>query len=310
MTLTLLAIHLVPKPVDSNFSQTILQLCLAGLREKRDLAALVSLRSSGVSKILKMDLLGLGKKLDTVDDLVQLQLSAYNIALDIIPSLIVSDISPILSFLAEFSDDEDWNVFSALGAALEKSTQGKNLKTLEREDVTPLSTILQNGLTNFEIDGPIDIEPNTSGLRRKSTLAFLRVCINLTNSSFEICESLDTDLTLSTELTKIVTADSRHYVNQEPYRDGQADHSDGDAEKKESRFELLILTLGLMINFVQESQAVKNAILASPQASQIKIVFEKLMASDVNLKPNLKTNGRTPLIMPLAISPCSWRILL
>jgi hypothetical protein len=117
-------------------------------------------------------------------------------------------------------------------------------------------------------------------------LSFLRVCINLTNSSNEICEALSTDISLATILANVITADAKRYTDAD-YRPDTTSHDDGssineeDHEKRESRFEILLLSLGLMINFVQESDQVKDMILTSPLANNIKRVFEKLIALDV-----------------------------
>ena len=124
---------------------------------------------------------------------------------------------------------------------------------------------------------------------RKATLSFLRVCINLTNSSNEICEGLSTDISLATILANVITADAKRYTDAD-YRPDTTSHDDGssineeDHEKRESRFEILLLSLGLMINFVQESDQVKDMILTSPLANNIKRVFEKLIALDVFLQ--------------------------
>lgn len=110
------------------------------------------------------------------------------------------------------------------------------------------------------------------------------MCINLTNSSNEICEFLNKDLSLSTLLAKTITSNPKHYSD--------ADHSPAskstnpaiakeDHEKAESRFELLLLSLGLMINFVQESDLVKDLILSHPLADDIKTIFETLITGDV-----------------------------
>lgn len=117
-------------------------------------------------------------------------------------------------------------------------------------------------------------------------MRFLRVCINLTNSSSEICESLNTDFLLSTLLTRVITADPQRYRDAEyPENAGSVDDTSSshneDHEKKESRFELHLLCLGLMINFVQESDKVKELVLSSPLAVDIKNVFEKLVAREV-----------------------------
>src|SRR5271169_1030699 len=121
---------------------------------------------------------------------------------------------------------------------------------------------------------------------RKATLSFLRVGINLTNSSSAICQALNYDIALTSILTKAVTADPKRYTDADYHLDTMS-HDDGSSineeehEKRESRFEVLLLSLGLMINFVQESDQVKDMILSSPLANDIKRVFEKLIALDV-----------------------------
>ena len=118
---------------------------------------------------------------------------------------------------------------------------------------------------------------------RKATLSFLRVCINLTNSSGEICEYLNTDTMLSTILTKIITTDPLRFSNTD-YRNDMTSNDDisynheEEQEKRESRFEVLLLSLGLMINFVQESDKVKDLVLKSPLSNDIKKIFEKLIS--------------------------------
>src|SRR5271154_5256926 len=125
---------------------------------------------------------------------------------------------------------------------------------------------------------------------RKATLSFLRVCINLTNSSGEIAESLNTDTSLSTILTKVITADTQRYSDTD-YRndinssDDISSTHEEEHEKRESRFEVLLLSLGLMINFVQESDKVKDLVLKTHLSNNIKRVFEKLIALDVFLQP-------------------------
>jgi hypothetical protein len=130
---------------------------------------------------------------------------------------------------------------------------------------------------------------------RKATLSILRVCINLTNSSSEICEALSTDISLATILANVITADAKRYTDAD-YRPDTTSHDDGSSineeehEKRESRFEILLLSLGLMINFVQESDQVKDMILTSPLANNVKRVFEKLIALDVFPHPQLPSN--------------------
>jgi len=123
-------------------------------------------------------------------------------------------------------------------------------------------------------------------------LSFLRVCINLTNSSNKICEALNSDISLATILTKVITSDPKQYSDAD-YRPDTTSHDDGSSiseeeqEKRESRFEILLLSLGLMINFIQESDQVKELILSSPLANDVKRVFEKLNSREVFPSPNL-----------------------
>lgn len=65
--------------------------------------------------------------------------------------------------------------------------------------------------------------------------------------------------------------------------DDSSSTQEEEHEKKESRFELLLLSLGLMINFVQESDKVKDLVLSAPLAADIKRIFEKLIARKVLL---------------------------
>ena len=127
---------------------------------------------------------------------------------------------------------------------------------------------------------------------RKTILSLLRVCINLTNATPEICEFLNSDGFLSAELTKVITADTKNYTNTDHlYGDeGMTEIQDGGNEKREARFELLLLTLGLMINFVQESNQVKESVIASSQASSILSTFEQLRSKKVSDSANRAHN--------------------
>lgn len=121
---------------------------------------------------------------------------------------------------------------------------------------------------------------------RKATLRFLRVSINLTNSSGEACEALNQDLSLSTILTKLVTVDVEQYSHEHIHQEkgDRADISSDEEEelaKTESDFELLLLSLGLMINFIQESEKVKDMILSTELAMDIRTTFETLVHKDV-----------------------------
>jgi hypothetical protein len=281
----LLAIDLVPRPVPSSVVAEVLEFCLAGLKEKRDLISLTSLRSLGVSKILKSELLALQSQVSKSQILPNI-LTSRNLAQNVLVDLCVPDIRPICTFLRNFDGDDQWRTLSVIGTSLEKSTQAKIWSKLETKDVEIFNPILKQGVSNFENDGSY---PNFSlilVLIRKVTLGFLRVCINLTNSSGAVCESLVTDLTLPTVLAQIITSDPQRYCDAEYHKDtisvddSSSTHEE-EHEKKESRFELLLLSLGLMINFVQESDKVKDLILAGPFAIDIKYVFEKLVAREV-----------------------------
>jgi hypothetical protein len=117
------------------------------------------------------------------------------------------------------------------------------------------------------------------------TLSFFRVCINLTNSSSYVCEYLNTDLSLSTLLVKIIASDLQRYSDSDYHdttsKDGSSFSQEDDQERKESRFELLLLSLGLMINFIQESETVKDRVLSTRLGTDIKDVFESLIAREV-----------------------------
>ena len=139
------------------------------------------------------------------------------------------------------------------------------------------------------------------------------MCINLTNSSAEICESLNTDTSLSNILTRVITENPERYFD-EDYRSDRTSHLESSSiseeqEIKESRFEVLLLCLGLMINFVQESDKVKDIILASPLAGSIKTVFENLISRDVSSCSKVFLLTRRNLqIMPSVILHYYWRI--
>jgi len=130
---------------------------------------------------------------------------------------------------------------------------------------------------------------------QKATLGLLRVSINLTNSNGEVCEALNRDTSLVTALTDIITTDPEHYshaYHQE--KDAQTVASAEDApeqEEREANFDLLLLSLGLMINFVQESGKVKEMVLSTDLPGQINLLFEKLIARDVRLRPAFLTSG-------------------
>ena len=125
-----------------------------------------------------------------------------------------------------------------------------------------------------------------AGPVRLATLRFFRVCINLTNSCSNYCEYLDKDSILSIALARLVTSDPQKYCDGEVVENSTSDrHSpssvNDDQGRKEFQFEILLLSLGLLINFVQESTEVKDKILASSVATDIKNLFENLMTRKV-----------------------------
>jgi hypothetical protein len=87
---------------------------------------------------------------------------------------------------------------------------------------------------------------------------------------------------------KVITSDPQRYCDADYPQDttsvdGSTSTQEEEHEKKESRFEILLLSLGLMINFVQESDNVKGLVLSAPLATDIKRIFEKLLAREVLL---------------------------
>ena len=91
---------------------------------------------------------------------------------------------------------------------------------------------------------------------------------------------------MATILTNIITTDPQRfsdadYRNDPTSNDDISSNYEQEHEKRESRFEVLLLSLGLMINFVQESDQVKDSVLKSPLSSDIKKIFEKLISREV-----------------------------
>lgn len=218
----------------------------------------------------------MGKQEDSLEDI-----TAQNLAARILPDLVVQDVRPLLSFLRDY-EGEQWNALRAVAGSLEKSTHGRIISGLQEEDILPFTNILLEGITAFEIDSTPPLSPFLTIIvaLRKATLSLLRTTINLTNSSTEICNHLNKDLSLPSLLCKTITSTPQLYVD--------ADHhsKNGPAanlkEEQEMRFELLVLSLGLMINFVQESEEVKDIILGTSLATDIKDIFETLIARDVS----------------------------
>jgi hypothetical protein len=142
----------VPRPILPTVAAEVLELCLAGLNEKRDLVSLSSLRSLGVSKILRGELLSLQRQVSKSQILPNV-LTSRNLSQNVLVDLCVPDIRPICAFLQDFEDDERWGTLSVIAASLEKSTQAKVLTNLEDEDVKVFNPILQEGISEFEMDG-------------------------------------------------------------------------------------------------------------------------------------------------------------
>jgi hypothetical protein len=114
---------------------------------------------------------------------------------------------------------------------------------------------------------------------RKITLTFLRICINLTNSSSDICESLN-DTPILPTLTNIIRSEPQRYYDTDFQHESNKDMSE-ELTTRESRFELLLLSLGLMINFVQESDKLKTMVLTSDLSNNLKTIFQDLISRDV-----------------------------
>jgi hypothetical protein len=148
----LLSISLIPKPVPPTVAAEVLNLCLAGLCEKRDLISLSASRSLGLSKILKSELLSLQSQISTSQILPEI-LTSRVLALNILVDLTVPDIRPICAFLRESSDAGRWEILASVAGALEKSTQAKVVTGLEDQDIQVFNPILQNGISGFDTDG-------------------------------------------------------------------------------------------------------------------------------------------------------------
>jgi len=270
---TLLAIELVTKPLPPTIAAEVLDLCLAGLKESRDIATLSSLRSIGLPKIMKSEFSALQDQL-LKSQIVPEALSSHNIALDIIEELSVSNIHPLCKFLSDSDEQLDWRTLAPISSSLEKGTQGKVMNDLKSQYVDVFNSILCRGINEFD-DDPV---------ARKATLTFLRVCINLTNSSSANCDYLNKDDSLISLLTNIITADPGRYAEAYYRNEAQSDDDNSSTEEhelRESKFELVLLSLGLMINFVQESQNLKDLVLSMSSATDIKNTFEKLISRDV-----------------------------
>ena len=150
-----MAIDLIPKPVPPTVAGEVLRLCLAGLREDRNLGTLASLRSLGVSKILKSELLSLQTKSEILPEV----LTPHHLALNILIDLRVSDIHPLCVFLRDFAEIDQWTILVAVAGSLEKSTQGRVITGLKEEDIQAFNPILQQGLSKFEKDGLLSSLP-------------------------------------------------------------------------------------------------------------------------------------------------------
>jgi hypothetical protein len=116
-------------------------------------------------------------------------------------------------------------------------------------------------------------------LIRKTTISLLRVSINLTNCS-EVCETLNGDKSLIVLLTKIITTYPERYSDAFFHQGGEM-NDESLSDEHGALFELLLLSLGLMINFAQESDTVKELILSTSAGKEIRFAFEDLVAKDV-----------------------------
>ena len=130
----------------------VLELCLAGLRDERDLATLAGLRSLGASKILKSELGRLQTQM-AESRTVPVTLNARNLAHGILIDLSVGDIRPICEFLREFEYEGQWKTLAAISGSLEKTTQGRVIPGLKDQEVQVFNPILRDGIRQFESDG-------------------------------------------------------------------------------------------------------------------------------------------------------------
>jgi hypothetical protein len=152
---------MVPRPVPTTTLDTVLEMCLKGSEETRDLVSLASVRSLGVSKILKAEYRDLMEKMGKAENPAENPLeviTAQNLAARILPDLVVQDIRPLCLFLRDY-EGEQWSVVLAVAGSLEKSTQGRVISGLQEEDITPFTKILLEGITNFETDSTSSLYP-------------------------------------------------------------------------------------------------------------------------------------------------------
>jgi hypothetical protein len=154
--MTLLVICIVPKPVPPTVIAEVSQLCIAGLRETRDVTALASLRSLGVSKILKEDISNLKTQISAFESLPAI-LSPQILSLMILSEINMAEISPLLVFLTEIWEDHNWEIMLSVSQCLEKSTQGRVISDLQDRDVRILNPILQFGISDFNSNGNLSI---------------------------------------------------------------------------------------------------------------------------------------------------------
>jgi hypothetical protein len=249
---------------------------------------------------LKAEYIDLKVKIGKAKELLE-DITAQNLATGILLDLVVQDVRPLCSFLRDY-EREQWSALRAVAGSLEKSTQGRLISGLQEEDIVPFTNILLEGITAFETDSTSPLSPflTIAATLRKATLSLLRTTINLTNSSTEICNHLNKDLSLPSLLCKTITSNPQLYVDADHHsKSGPVANVKEEQEKGESRFELLVLSLGLMINFVQESQEVKDIVLGTNLANDIKDIFETLISRDVPpYYPRfvLRFSSRYPLI--------------
>jgi Wings apart-like protein regulation of heterochromatin len=115
-------------------------------------------------------------------------------------------------------------------------------------------------------------------------MSFLRICINLTNSNGETCEALNEETNIAKILVDIITQHPDRYYEHDIEKDSIKDSSEEDNELRESRFELLLLGLGLMINLVQESARVHD-LIRTTHGHKIETIFDFLTSKEVYSHP-------------------------
>jgi hypothetical protein len=291
--------------VVSGAADDISRFCLLGFREPRNLTQLSSLRSLSVSKILKAELQNLPVRLQEIDN-IPADLSPNHLAPGLLTDLVIEDFWPLVTYLTVREENLSWLELKAIASCSEKSTQGRTISKLGANDFSGLALALMRGIEKFDAErGFSSSKMLTKGNAQYATLSFLRASINLTNSSGEICEALSKDLKLATALTNVITAAPEQFSDAYQEKNDSLLMSSvaepGENNFKESRFDLLLLSLGLLINFVQESTKVKEMLLSATLADEIKGTFEKLISRDVYSLSAHESNHRNLRIMRLDI---------